>query len=108
MFYPDIYSQGGGMGMFILIDGFWAFGNIGVLLTCFLFAIFIAILYNSIIRAINKNNTAFYLFVIYFQTFIISSVRGGMILSIRSFLLSTFIFYIIAFSSNIIFDNKNE
>ncbi len=107
-FYNEIYSQGGGMGMFVLIDGYWSFGNFGVLITSFLFSIFIAIIYNSIYNSLKSNSTSIFIFIAFFQSFIISSVRGGMILSIRSFFLSTFIFYMIAFVSKKTSFKSNE
>ena len=106
-YYNDIYTQGGGMGMFVLIDGYWSFGNIGVFISCFLFSIFLLTIYNSISRSLNNNPTSIFIFIIYFQSFMISSVRGGMLLSIRSFFLGIFVFYLIAlFSTSRIFLKK--
>ncbi|WP_164847836.1 O-antigen polymerase [Sandaracinomonas limnophila] len=108
VFYKDVYSQGGGMGMFVLIDGYWSFGNLGVLITSIFFSAFIAVLYRSILVKINSNPTSIFIFVTYFQAFIVSAVRGGMILSLRSFFLGIFIFYFLAImSKNLVFTKVN-
>jgi oligosaccharide repeat unit polymerase len=101
-FYPEIFSEGGGMGMFFLIDGYWSFGVFGVFIFSFLFACLLGVLYKSLYRNIHRKLSSFILFIIFFQIFIVSSVRGGMVLSLRTFIMNSFIIYFLALLSKYI------
>jgi oligosaccharide repeat unit polymerase len=86
IFYPGIYESGGGKGFFILQDGYWDFGLIGVLFYTFVFAVLTQKIYQFYLQRVGHPFwTLFYGLVFY--NLIFSSIRSGIFASIKSALI---------------------
>jgi oligosaccharide repeat unit polymerase len=83
--YPGIYEKGGGLGFYILMEGYWTYGYLGVLLNMMLYGFIIEKVYIAI-RARNCDmSTMLYSYTYY--AIVIGSVRTGMMLSLKTMLL---------------------
>ncbi|TDE41744.1 oligosaccharide repeat unit polymerase [Flavobacterium rhamnosiphilum] len=88
-FYPQIHNMGGGMGQYCLLEGYWAFGNIGVFLTSFLFSKYLVKFYRYIAPYLVLSPIYVLLYSQVFDKAVLSVVRGGYIGAIKASLIST-------------------
>lgn len=87
-FHPEIYKIGGGMGQFCLLEGYWAFGNIGVFLTSITFAYLSAKLYGSIAPYFASSSIYVLFYALSFNSIVVSVVRGGYIGAIKGVIIN--------------------
>lgn len=87
-FYPHIHDMGGGMGQFCLLEGYWSFGNFGVLFTSVAFAYLLAKFYYRIAPYLAMSPVFVLLYSQVFDKAVMSVVRGGYIGAIKGSLIS--------------------
>ena len=75
IFYP-LLKEGAGKGWFILSDGYWAFGFLGVAIISIIYGYFLRISY-EIINRVFSNNLVISLYQIINFTTVITAVRTG-------------------------------
>ena len=90
-FHPEIYDIGGGLGQFCLLEGYWAFGNIGVLLTSFAFTYLLAKFYSKILPYLSASTVFVLLYSQVFNSTVMTVVRGGYIGSIKASIIGTIV-----------------
>jgi oligosaccharide repeat unit polymerase len=90
-FHPEIYDIGGGLGQFCLLEGYWAFGNIGVLLTSVAFTYLIAKFYSKILPYLAISSIFVLLYSQVFNSVVISVIRGGYIGAIKASLIGSIV-----------------
>lgn len=83
VFYPGLLESGGGMGLFILQEGYWALGMIGVAITMVGFGYLVATLY-QLLLAYRDSAVAVLLYGFVYSPLVLSSVRGGITGSAKS------------------------
>ena len=82
-FYPGVYEMGGGYGFFILQDGYWDFGLVGVFLYSIAFGVFTEALYWRFMKLIADPFWILFYGIIYYQL-VFSSIRSGNFASIKA------------------------
>lgn len=83
VFYPGLLESGGGMGLFILQEGYWAFGLIGIVITMLGFGYFLETLYRLLLTHLNSV-PALLLYGFAYSPLVLSSVRNGITGSIKA------------------------
>jgi oligosaccharide repeat unit polymerase len=96
VFYPHIYSSGGGYGFFILQEGFWAFGLVGVFLFLFIYGWSVQVVYQWFKKNMQYDCVALLYSGIYFSL-VLNSVRTGLIVSYKSALMNALPFLLLAY-----------
>lgn len=83
MFYPGVFESGGGLGFFILQDGYWDFGLAGVVVYSALLSALCVWVYEEIVV---RRQGAFWplLYALVYGQLVVFSVRTGLLLSIKS------------------------
>jgi hypothetical protein len=88
-FYPGVLEAGGGYGFFILQEGYWMLGLPGVLISMYLYGFGLERLYRWFLR--NSHSTlATILYAWVYSILVVSSVRGGIVGSLRAALFTAF------------------
>ncbi len=98
-FYPYIYESGGGMGQFCLLEGYWAFGNVGVVLFSAVFAYFLIKIYQNFSPYLFLSPVFVLLYSQIFDKAVISVVRGGYIGAVKACFISSIVIIISIFLS---------
>jgi oligosaccharide repeat unit polymerase len=91
-FYRHVWDVGGGYGLFITMEGYWAFGLIGVIIFCFFYSHLVQTVYCSLI-----NKKSYYYLFIYGNFFLYTALyapRSGMVGNFKGFLMSVLTLYI--------------
>jgi len=96
LFYPQIYKSGGGRGFFMLQEGFWAFGLVGVFLFLFIYGWSVQIIYQWFRRNMGYDCIALLYSGIY-SSLVINAVRSGLIGSYKSALMSILPFLLLIY-----------
>lgn len=94
-FYHEFWKQGGGFGLFITMESFWAFGYLGVY---FYFIAFGYILQQGYIYLThNSSKIRTFIYIQFFMVFVAYSTRSGILLSIKGFLMAilTFMLFVV-------------
>lgn len=94
-FHPEIHEIGGGLGQFCLLEGYWAFGNIGVLFTSVVFTYLLAKFYSKILPYLAISPVFVLLYSQVFNSTVISVVRGGYIGSIKAGIIGSIVIILI-------------
>ena len=88
-FYPGVLEAGGGYGFFILQEGYWMLGLPGILISMYLYGFGLERLYRWFLR--NSHSTlATVLYAWVYSILVVSSVRGGIVSSLRAALFVAF------------------
>jgi oligosaccharide repeat unit polymerase len=82
VFYPGARQQGEGRGLFILAEGYWAFGVLGVFLFMFVFGWSLQAIYEKTIHT-SRNDFGALLYGVVFYTLVVEAVRSGVLLSYK-------------------------
>ena len=90
-FHPEIYEIGGGLGQFCLLEGYWAFGNVGVFFTSVIFAYLLTKFYSKILPYFAISPVFIVLYSQVFNSTVVSVVRGGYIGSIKASIISSIV-----------------
>lgn len=98
-FYPGIYESGGGYGFFILQDGYWDFGVVGVLIYCVFFGFLTERIYSAAIGVMGSPFWTFIYGIVYYNL-IFTSIRSGIFASIKSTLIVVLPMILIYFIAN--------
>lgn len=92
-FFPAEYLQGQGYGFFILNEGYWAFGLLGVCLQMFVYGAALSALYGFFRE--NKGNDG--IFLIYVTVFFVlgcTGIRTGLVGGLKASLMAAFPFLV--------------
>lgn len=87
VFYPGLLEAGGGMGLFILQEGYWALGVIGVFVTMLGFGYVVQTVYSVFLLNV-RSTIAVLLYGFAYAPLVMSSVRSGITGSFKSALLA--------------------
>lgn len=87
VFYPGLLEAGGGMGLFILQEGYWALGIIGVFVTMLGFGYVVQTIYSAFLFNV-RSTIAVLLYGFAYAPLVMSSVRSGITGSFKSALLA--------------------
>jgi oligosaccharide repeat unit polymerase len=85
-FYPGVFESGGGYGFFVVQDGYWDFGLLGVVFYCALFAYFIERLYRALSHRFHMDLVVF-LYALLYSQLVLSLVRSGIFAAIKGALI---------------------
>jgi len=96
VFYPHVYSSGGGYGFFMLQEGFWAFGLVGVFLFLFIYGWSVQVVYQWFRKNMQYDCVALFYSGIYFSL-VLNAVRSGLIGSYKSALMNTLPFLLVIY-----------
>ncbi len=102
-FFPSEFEKGLGFGNFILTEGYLSFGIIGVFIEMFIFGFFLKTAY-FFFRNRQDSPLYIYMYVIFFQFFILYSVRTGFLISFKTVSLILAPFFLI----NLVARIKND
>lgn len=83
VFYPGLLESGGGMGLFLLQEGYWALGTFGVAVTMFVFGYLLEAGYRQF-RAHAADMAVTLIYGFAYPALVLSSVRSGITGSIKS------------------------
>ena len=86
VFYPGVLEYGGGLGFFILQEGYWAFGTAGVFLFMFLFCACVQVIYQWFRDRMRYDLVALAYASVFF-ILIVSSIRSGIISHLKILLM---------------------
>jgi oligosaccharide repeat unit polymerase len=100
-FYPGVREGGGGYGLFFLQDGYWAFGLMGVLISMVLYSCAISNIYMYFKNYFESDFMVLMYSFIYFPL-VISSPRSGLLISLKSALMSSIPFIIVIVVSSLV------
>lgn len=97
-FYPVIYDQGGGYGLFFHQEGYWDFGFLGVFFYALLLGYLISWVYDGLVL---KRNGQFWvlLYAVLYGSFILTVVRSGFVGMIKGGVMSMFPLLLVALLS---------
>jgi oligosaccharide repeat unit polymerase len=96
VFYPQVHSAGGGYGFFMLQEGFWAFGLVGVFLFLFIYGWTVQVVYQWFKKNMQYDCVALLYSGIYFSL-VLNSVRTGLISSYKSALMNILPFLLLVY-----------
>jgi oligosaccharide repeat unit polymerase len=96
VFYPQVHSAGGGYGFFMLEEGFWAFGLVGVFLFLFIYGWTVQVVYQWFKKNMQYDCVALLYSGIYFSL-VLNSVRTGLISSYKTALMNILPFLLLAY-----------
>lgn len=100
-FYPAINDMGGGMGQYCLLEGYWAFGNIGIFVTSFLFSKYLVKFYRYIAPYLVISPIYVLIYSQVFDKAVLSVVRGGYIGAVKACLISSIVIMLAIFFSKV-------
>ena len=86
-FLSDLYWSGKGAGFFILMEGYWTLGIIGVLLEMIVWGAVVGAMY-SVFKRNMRRRPALLLYSLIYPTVVVFSVRTGLIGSLKSALMT--------------------
>lgn len=98
-FYPYIYENGGGMGQFCLLEGYWAFGNWGVVIFSAVFAYVLSKVYQYLLPYLFVSPVVVLLYSQIFDKAVLSVVRGGYIGAFKACIISSIVILLAIFFS---------
>ncbi len=107
-FYPNIFDMGGGMGQYCLLEGYWAFGNVGVFISSFLFSKYLVKFYRYIAPYLIVSPIYVLIYSQVFDKAVLSVVRGGYIGAIKACLISSIVIILAILLSKIKFNNEGS
>ncbi len=96
VFCPGLREAGGGRGFFILQEGYWAFGMIGVFFSMMIYGWLLETIYRWIIRHIHLDIIVFIYTGIYYSL-VVSSVRTGIVSSFKGMLMGLIPFIVVVY-----------
>jgi len=105
LFYPQVHAAGGGYGFFIIQEGYWAFGKIGVFIYMFIYGILIKTIYSSLLK--NPSPMIIIIYSYIFTYLVIYSTRSGIITSFKATFLALVPFIIIAIITQLLTSRRN-
>ncbi len=85
-FYPGVFESGGGYGFFVVQDGYWDFGLLGVISYCALFAYFLERMYRVLCCRFHMDLVVF-LYALLYSQLVLSLVRSGIFAAIKGALI---------------------
>jgi oligosaccharide repeat unit polymerase len=85
-FYPGVLESGGGYGFFYIMEGYWAFGFVGVFLTMGIYGGLLNVFYRWCRVNMNCDAMAI-LYGIAIYPLAMYAVRSGLIISIKTMLM---------------------
>lgn len=91
-FYRDVWDRGGGYGLFITMEGYWALGIIGVILFCFYYSHLVQTIYCGLI--VKKSYYSLFVYGNFYLYTALYAPRSGMIGNFKAFLMSILTLYI--------------
>lgn len=94
VFYPGARQQGEGRGLFILAEGYWALGVVGVFAFMVVFGWSLEIVYEKLILN-SRNDFGALCYGVVFYTLVVETVRSGVLLSYKVALIRTLPFLVI-------------
>ncbi|MBU5636063.1 oligosaccharide repeat unit polymerase [Geomonas sp. Red69] len=94
VFYPGVREIGGGYGFFFLQEGYWAFGAVGVFIFMFCYGLITQKIYQKFRKYCNNDLVLLSYGGIYYAL-VISSVRNGILGSVKATLMSLIPFVIV-------------
>lgn len=94
IFYPYVYSSGGGYGFFMLQEGYWSFGLVGVFLFLFIYGWSVQVIYQWFKKNMQYDCVALLYSGIYISL-VLSTVRTGLVGSYKSALMNVFLFLLL-------------
>ena len=94
IFYPGARQQGEGRGLFILAEGYWAFGLMGVFGFMFVYAWSLQVVYEKLIHT-SRNDFGALLYGVIFYTLVVEAVRSGVLLSYKVALIRSLPFILV-------------
>ncbi|NLO90658.1 MAG: hypothetical protein GX410_01525 [Elusimicrobia bacterium] len=86
--YPDIWKQGGGMGFFNLMEGYWIAGASTMLLLAFIYAIGVQYVYRLFLRN-SASTVACVWYALFINATVICAIRGGLFTTLKVALISS-------------------
>jgi oligosaccharide repeat unit polymerase len=94
-FYPGVRDEGGGYGFFILQEGYWSFGIVGVFAFMFLYGWCTNKIYQLFTKYRNFDIVVLWYASIY-SVMVIAAVRSGILISLKTILMNSlpFILYL--------------
>lgn len=96
VFYPQVHSAGGGCGFFILQEGFWAFGLVGVFLFLFIYGWSVQVVYQWFKKNMQYDCVALLYSGIY-TSLVLNAVRTGFISSYKTALMNVLPFLLLVY-----------
>lgn len=96
VFYPKVHSAGGGYGFFMLQEGFWAFGLVGVFLFLFIYGWTVQVVYQWFKKNMQYDCVVLLYSGIYFSL-VLNSVRTGLISSYKGALMNILPFLLLVY-----------
>jgi len=96
VFYPQVHSAGGGYGFFMLQEGFWAFGLVGVFLFLFIYGWSAQVVYQWFKKNMQYDCVALLYSGIY-TSLVLSAVRTGLIGSYKTALMNVLPFLLLVY-----------
>ncbi len=85
-FYPGVFESGGGYGFFVVQDGYWDFGLLGVVLYCAIYAYFIERIYRALCYRFHMDLVVF-LYALLYSQLVLSLIRSGIFAAIKGALI---------------------
>jgi oligosaccharide repeat unit polymerase len=82
VFYPGVLESGGGRGLFILQDGYWAFGVFGVFVSMVLYGWLVQAIYVRFMRGLSSDLAVLCYSAVY-GALVLAAVRTGVISSLK-------------------------
>jgi len=89
VFYPHVYSSGGGYGFFILQEGYWSFGIVGVLIFMFIYGFSVQMVYQWFSKNMHHDCVGLLYSGIYVPL-VLTAVRTGIIGTYKMALMNVF------------------
>ncbi len=93
-FYPEVFRSGGGLGLFILQEGYWALGLFGVVISMFLFGALVEVVYECFLNN-NRNHFVILFYSGFFFALVVTAVRGGIVGSLKAALMNSLPFFLV-------------
>ena len=88
-FFPVQFSKGAGFGFYILQEGYWDFGILGVLIYMCLTGYFLERIYIIFNKIKKVSSLTVALYGIFYFYCAVASIRGGMVINFKGFLLTS-------------------
>jgi oligosaccharide repeat unit polymerase len=86
LFYPEVYARGGGFGFFIVMEGYWALGVLGVFILMLFFGICLSIA-QRLVQINLRSNAIVIIYAAIYYNLVIASTRTGFIGTIKGSLM---------------------
>ena len=94
VFYPGVRDMGGGYGFFIIQEGYWAFGVVGVFISMAFFGWIVDGLYRQVLK-FQRYDLTLFLYAAVYADVVMASIRSGIVGSFKAGMMHAFPFALV-------------